>query len=191
MKKSVFTVIVVMVIFLITLSSPLELFAQSTHFEIESQNIILKNGTKFISSLDIFASHSFNKKLSAFAWITTSQNWSEAYFGVAYSPWSWLYFGAGFDLETAIHPWRIGTIVLLSNKLGSALFIFEESGSGYWYRSILNYKINKKIGAGLMSEKRLGTEIRMEANLNKTIQIWVAGLYNTSLNGLICLKLRF
>jgi len=44
-----------------------------------------------------------------------------------------------------------------------------------------------------MSEKYVGTGLRMEINLNKKTQIWVSGLYNKDkkINGFLSLLLQF
>ena len=181
------------VIIAVLLISFTNLFSQSTHFSVESQNVIINNGTKFLPIIDVYGSHSFNDKLAMFGWIRMDQNWSESYTGLTYSPLSWIHLSAGLGIETNENPLRLGTSVLLTNKKGFALFIYENGGSGYWYRGILNCKFNKYIGAGLMSQKGLGTGVRTEINVTKNLQLWLAGLWNgnNTFNGFISVKAHF
>lgn len=91
--------------------------------------------------------------VSAFSLI--SEEYAEGYGGLAYSPKPWVEVGASVGMETADSPWRIAGSVWMGKEPVSLLAIYENGGSGYWYKVTATVAARKWLTVGLLA-KRFG-----------------------------------
>lgn len=163
-----------------------------THFEIESQNLI--SSGEVSPAMTGYMTHSFTEsQFGTFAWFLVGEHWAEGYAGLTYSPWSWCQAGFGVGLEQADDPWRVGGSLWIGNENLSVLTLLEDGGGQFWHRVVVNYRVNKVVGVGFMSEEFVGVGPRLELNVPKTpVQLWTSVLRKDgNTNGYITLKFSF
>ncbi|MBI2064184.1 MAG: hypothetical protein HYT66_00515 [Candidatus Yanofskybacteria bacterium] len=187
MKNFLLTVVV-----LVLLASPA--FAQSsTSLWVEGQ--IISSDGEISPWTNSLVSRKFDEKLGMFVLSQNGERWAQAYVGPTYSPSSWLQVGAGLGIEQADNPVRLGSFVWMGRGRYSLLSIYEDGGSGHWYKSELNIKAAGWLGAGAIVQHMLGVGPRVELNIPRTpVMVWGAPLYDWSMdrfNGMLAVRVRF
>lgn len=134
------------------------------------------NSESITPRINLFATSSVTEKTSIFAFSLTSEGYCEAYAGVSYDIKPYLQMGAGLGLETVDEPWRItaslwigtpeteaeesateGTAAQDDDRGKSSLVvIYENGGSGYWYKAVASYAINNWLTTGIYTKRFLG-----------------------------------
>ncbi len=142
--------------------------------------------------LDAWLSGSIADKLGSFGWLQADQTYAEAYAGLTFSPKNWLQFGAGAGIEQAPRPARFGSFLWAGNQRQSGLAIFEQGGSGPWWKAEYNYQLYAQLGVGLITERFKGSGIRLQVSLPKTpLTLWGAPLlHNGHLAGIVCFRMK-
>jgi len=166
--------------------------AQTTRFEVESQNLISKSDVA--PSIDGYMTHGFTgSQFGTFAWFFVGEHWAEGYAGLTYAPLSWCQVGLGFGLEQADDPWRVGSSLWVGNGRWSVLALLEDGGGAFWHRVVANYRVNPILGVGLMSEEFVGVGPRLEVTVPKLpVQLWTSVLRKDGNdNGYLTLKFSF
>lgn len=90
-----------------------------------------------------------------FVYSQTQKNWAQAYIGFYVKPASWAKFSMGFGAETARTP-RFATSILVRNDSISSFTLYEEGGSGKWYKHESAVDLGR-VNAGMFSQKFVGT----------------------------------
>ena len=79
--------------------------------------------------------------------------------------------------EEAARPERVGSYVWLGKAKLSALGVFEDGGSGFWYKVETNYQACKAVGVGTLSERFKGSGPKVELSVPRTaLKLWIAPL---------------
>lgn len=116
-------------------------------------------------------------ELGGFVWFQVQQGYSQAYGGATYSPKPWVQLALGGGLEQDKHPARLGSYVWLGKAKLSALGVFEDGGSGFWYKVETNNQASKSLGIGSLSERFKGSGPKIELSLPRTaLKLWFAPL---------------
>jgi hypothetical protein len=119
-----------------------------------------------------------------FAWGQSDKNYSESYAGMSYQPNVWLQVAVGGGVEENQHPVRVGSYVWFGRRGFSSIAVFEDGGSGFWYKVEANYNPRKRFGVGALSERFHGTGPRFEVVVRTSHQdkargtVWIAPLVN-------------
>lgn len=115
--------------------------------------------------------------LGGFCWFQTQQKYSQIYGGSTLSPTSWIQLALGLGIETDKHPLRVGSYVWLGKDKLSGLAVFEDGGSGFWYKVETNYQASKLVGLGTLSERFKGSGPKIEFSIPHTaLKLWIAPL---------------
>lgn len=116
-------------------------------------------------------------QMGGFIWFQVQQGYSQAYGGLTYAPKSWLQVALGGGLEQDKHPARIGSYVWMGKAKISGLAVFEDGGSGFWYKVESNYQATPKLGIGMLSERYHGSGPKIEFSVPHTaLKLWCAPL---------------
>ena len=116
--------------------------------------------------------------LGSFAWFQVQQGYGQAYAGATYSPKPWVQFALGGGLEEDKHPARIGSYVWAGKGRVSGLGVFEDGGSGFWYKVETNCQVTAGLGLGTLTEANNGTGPKLELALPHTpFKLWFAPLW--------------
>ncbi len=128
--------------------------------------------------------------LGSFVWFQVQQGYSQAYAGATYSPQPWVQLALGGGLEEDKHPARIGSYVWVGKGRVSGLAVFEDGGSGFWYKVETNCQVTAKLGLGTLTEAAKGTGPKLELALPHTpFKLWFAPLWKSgSLTPLVGLR---
>jgi len=116
--------------------------------------------------------------LGSFVWFQVQEGYSQAYAGATYSPKPWVQFALGGGMEEARHPARLGSYVWAGKGLVTGLAVFEQGGSGFWWKVETNYQVRSALGIGTLSEAYKGTGPKLELSVPHTrLKLWVAPLW--------------
>lgn len=136
--------------------------------EFESE---IKEGT--LTNFILTPTCDLSKNLQLFAFSSTGESYAEGYGGFAYSPKSWLQIGMGLGLETADTPWRVAASLWAGKGPLSFLWIYENGGSGPWYKATATFTAKEWLTLGLMARRFIGIGPLLQLSLPKTpISIW-------------------
>ncbi len=128
--------------------------------------------------IDGLLTQSIKGNLGSFEWFQVQQGYSQAYAGATYSPKPWLQFALGGGLEEAKSPARLGSYIWMGKGKLSGLFVFEDGGSGIWFKTEANYQVFSKLGVGMLSERFKGTGLKFELSVPHTrLKAWFAPLF--------------
>jgi hypothetical protein len=105
--------------------------AQTTGW-VELQNAITTKKT--VPQFDGVVDCKINDRLSFSAWFLLSEEYSEGYAGVSYTPKAWVSVSGQIGLETAENPLRVAGTIWLGKNRESLLIILEGGGSGHGIR---------------------------------------------------------
>jgi hypothetical protein len=120
-----------------------------------------------------------------FAWFQTDRTYSEAYAGPSITLKKWLVIGAGVGAEENTHPGRLGSFLWTGNNRITMVAVYENGGSGYWYKVEGNCRTFSRLGVGLLSERFHGTGPRFEAGVSRLdtplsrVRLWIAPLVDS------------
>ena len=135
------------------------------------------SGVVATPQIDGLFNQSIKGGVGSFEWFQVSKGYSQAYAGATYSPKSWFQIALGGGLEQAKSPARLGSYVWLGKGKASGLFIFENGGSGKWYKTESNYQLLSKLGFGTYSERFKGIGPKLELKVPHTpFKVWLAPL---------------
>ncbi len=116
--------------------------------------------------------------LGSFVWFQVQESYSQAYAGATYSPKPWMQLALGAGLEEDKHPARIGSYVWAGKGPVSGLAVFEDGGSGFWWKAEANYQAKPRLGVGMLSEVYKGTGLKLEFSVPHTrLKLWFAPLW--------------
>lgn len=111
-----------------------------------------------------------------------SDGYRSTYAGPTWKPISWFRVGAGVGAEQApeekIRSIRGAMFFEIDREKFNVFAIFENGGTGPWHKVTATYKPNEKFGIGGMKETDLGVGPRIEYNIRKNVQLWVAILHD-------------
>ncbi|MBX4190016.1 family 52 olfactory receptor [Candidatus Parcubacteria bacterium] len=159
--------IVVVALVLLVVAAPAK--AQNfvgTETEVKSGDVV--------SLIDSLYGRTFNKSVGLFAWgQAQTDGWGQVYGGVVYTPKPWIALSLGTGVEKDAHPGRIGTSAWMSGHGYTLLAVYENGGSGAWYKTILTKAVTSKIAVGVFSRRFAGTGPLVEYSANKVVKIWV------------------
>lgn len=108
-----------------------------------------------------------------------SDGYKQFYLGPKAKPFDWLTVGIGVGREfVPDESTSIRRSAYLNAELEkmSVWAIFENGGSGAWHKVTATYALNDRWGVGLMKETDLGFGPRVEYNIKKDVQFWIAVL---------------
>jgi len=113
---------------------------------------------------------SLNQKFSPhFGWSvfsTTDRTFSETYASLTCSPRPWITLSAGMGVERGYdHPRYAASLWMGKGKL--SLLSVHEQGSGYFFRHILSYRLNKHFSAGVFAQRGKGVGPYLEYKADK------------------------
>jgi hypothetical protein len=117
-----------------------------------------------------------------FVWFQTDRSYSEAYAGPSLTLKKWLVIAAGVGAEQSKHPGRLGSFIWAGNDRMTMVAVYENGGSGYWYKVEGNLRTNSHLGVGFLSERFHGTGPRVECGMSRSgsalsrVRLWVAPL---------------
>ncbi|MCL5009042.1 MAG: hypothetical protein M1400_01730 [Patescibacteria group bacterium] len=118
--------------------------------------------------------------LGSFVWFQMQQGYGQAYAGATYNPKPWVQFALGGGLEEDKHPARIGSYVWVGKGRVSGLAVFEDGGSGFWYKVETNCQVTARLGLGTLTEAAKGTGPKLELALPHTrLKLWFAPLWRS------------
>ncbi len=142
---------------------------------VEQQTYV--SGARATLRIDGLFTSSAKRKVGSFVWMQVQQAYSQAYAGVTYSPKPFVQLALGAGLESDKHPARIGSYLWLGKGKVSGLGVFEDGGSGFWYKVETNYQATPKLGIGTLSERFRGHGLKLEVLLPRTpVKLWFAPL---------------
>ncbi|MDI6734542.1 MAG: hypothetical protein QMD50_03615 [Patescibacteria group bacterium] len=158
--KNLFLILALVVIF----SCPV--LAQVTGY-VENQLTFV--GSEVTSNIDLYLSGSIVGKLGWSAWSLSGQYWSEAYVGSTFSPTPWSQLGVFYGVESANPAGRYATSLWFGIDEVSFLYIYEDGGSGSWYRAVGNFNLLNEFGLGFVGQRCLGNGPRVQINAGKFV----------------------
>ncbi|MDO8524327.1 MAG: hypothetical protein Q7R99_01715 [bacterium] len=123
-------------------------------FSIGLENRIIENAVT--NHFSLYESYDLAKNVQLFGFSTTSESYCEGYAGVGYLAKSWLQISAGLGLETNPNPWRITASLWTGKGPASLLAIYENGGSGYWYKILATYSLGKYVAVGVHTKRFMG-----------------------------------
>lgn len=126
-------------------------------------------GEKYVPDMEIYLHGTVTGPLNWWGWSLTSADWSEGYAGLAFAPFSYLEVGAAYGIETSDPSGRFGSFAWVGDDQWYLLGFYEQGGSGYWHRAILNFYFTPNVGFGAMDERGLGSGPRLEVKVNKFV----------------------
>ncbi len=109
---------------------------------------------------------SFSDEDGIYLWTMGDKDWAEVLGGFWVKPYPWMKMYLGFGVETADHIARYGFTLWLGNDKLSALTIFEDGGSGKWYKHTSTVAM-RRVRIGLISQSSIGTGPLVEVPLPK------------------------
>lgn len=169
MKNYVVLFLMVVVVFM---TAPL--WCQVTG-SLENENCIQRG--QFATQFQFWIQGQFNKQFGYFGWALVSKNWAEIYPGVSWQPFSWLQMGVGVGIESDQSKARFGEFLWIGKGKFYFLGFTEHEGSGFWYRAMAMYRMNKSLQVGLMSQHKLGIGPKVEVAIFKPFALWAATLF--------------
>ncbi len=129
------------------------------------------------------------EKLGSFVWFQVQQGYSQAYAGLTYAPKSWIQVAIGPGLEEDRHPMRVGSYVWMGKGKVSTLAVFEDGGSGFWWKSESNYQITSRFGLGHWYEHGKGAGPKLEFSVPRTrAKLWLVPFINHGVQPLLGVK---
>lgn len=155
------TILIVLAVMIIVVS----LASGSGYVEIENRI----NGSVVTPNINIFSTRNITARASIFAFSLTSENYSEAYAGVSYNLRPWLNIGAGLGLETADSPWRVASSLWAGKGNTSLLVIYENGGSGYWYKAVVSHSVNQWFTIGVYMRRFIGVGPLLKVSIPNTL----------------------
>ena len=117
--------------------------------------------------------------LGSFVWFQVQQSYSQTYGGATYSPKPYVQLALGAGIESDKHPARVGSYVWLGKGAVSGLGVFEDGGSGFWYKVETNFQAAHRLGIGTYSDRLRGHGPKLEFLVPHTVlKVWLAPLVN-------------
>lgn len=162
--------------------------AQTTGW-VELQNAITTKKT--VPQFDGVVDCKINDRLSFSAWFLLSEEYSEGYAGVSYTPKAWVSVSGQIGLETAENPLRVAGTIWLGKNRESLLIILEGGGSGRWHKVEYNHRLGAGFSAGYLDQAFKGRGPRGEFEKGKA-KIWGAILWGKDgKNALVGVRFSF
>lgn len=179
-----------LVIIIAILASALAVSAQTLVF-VENMNIYHKGETSpnvFMQANKYYSGSHFG----AFAYALAGQYYGEAVAGPTYNinmgSKVFVELGIGAGLETCDKPMRCAGYIYAEHKRDTAahsdkgklsfLVNYEQSKSGYWYVSFVNYNISDRLALGLHAQYGAACGPRIQLMLPGKIMIWGTAGYD-------------
>jgi len=157
---------------------------------IESQNLIKEGMVS--PQINIYLQSEI-KSVDDFSWTVwglISKKWAESYIGLIYSPSKGVEVSLSYGLETNDPGQRLGWSFWMSKSNLSLTSIFEQGGSGYWFKHTLLYSLGK-FNLGGHYQRGRGAGPRVEFNFSN-FQVWGSYLLDKDKNNsYLGLKLKF
>jgi hypothetical protein len=153
------------------------LFTQTAHCQnwVEERTYVSEGAV--IPRIDGLLTGHIKGNFGSFTWFQIQQGYAEAYGGATYSPKSWMQLALGVGIEEDKHPARIGSYIWMGKGPVSVLAVFEDGGSGFWYKVEATYQTKSKFAVGFLSERYHGTGPKMEFSVPRTaLKLWCAPL---------------
>ncbi len=141
---------------------------------LENENNV--QGGQLTAGVQFWIQGQFNSHFGWFGWALVNKDWSEIYPGLYWQPTSWMQIGIGAGIERDQSRARVGEFLWMGKGKFYFLAFTEHEGSGFWYRAMAMYQMNKRFQIGLMSQYRLGIGPKVEAVIVKPFSLWVAAL---------------
>jgi hypothetical protein len=107
------------------------------------------------------------------------EKWAEGLVGFSYTPTKWCELSLQIGIETVSSLYRTSSSIWLGNNKVS-FFTCIEKGVGHdnwWYKSTLEYSLNKSVSLGLISWRYNGTGVSLKYTLNG-VSVWVNPAYD-------------
>lgn len=108
--------------------------------------------------------------MGAFVFSCQNRYWSQAYAGLTYFRPSGevnVEVALGYGIEQADDPSRLGGWVWAGKGKLSAIYLFEDGGSGPWTKLEAKYQLTSKISVGYVGQKYIGQGPLVEYQLDK------------------------
>ncbi len=166
MKKYIYIIVA-----FFALSSVSSVFSQIKG-SVEEQNLLSNNTVTPQINIYVQQNIPFIPKLSWTGFSVNTQYWNEALVGLAYAPIKEVEIYASVGLEKDNKPFRYSW-GFWAGKYNVSLFsVYEQGGSGYWYKDILIYNPKPFIGVGVHTQRGKGIGPRMELNFVGKFKVW-------------------
>lgn len=120
--------------------------------------------------LDVDVEKTVSKTWTISAWGLKTADWGEFYIGLTkqITPWAALTLQAGMEQDKS--PWRMAATLFLSGRNHEAFFLWEDGGSGKWYKLYVIKSAGPALG--LFSQRYVGTGPMVQIPIGKKIKIW-------------------
>lgn len=142
------------------------------HGTFESENLISKTGT-ITPQINIYLRENISGPISWTGWALISKGWSEAYIGLAYAPINEVEFSLSYGLESVDPSSRLGWSLWIGKYDFSLLSVFEQGGSGYWFRHIAKYT-DGPVSYGFFWNRFSGYGPYVETTVLKKFTLWIS-----------------
>jgi hypothetical protein len=145
---------------------------------VPAQNWVEAQAYGQTARVDGLFSGQFNKSFGSFAWMQQQKGYGQAYAGITYSPKTFVQLALGAGLEQDARPARVGSYVWLGKGKSSVLGVFEDGGSGFFYKVEANYQAVSRFGVGILSDRFRGHGPKAEFLVPHTpVKVWLASLW--------------